>query len=70
MESDDDKIHRNDIEKLLSLEKLINIFLHEQIREKKAAVAGDVDGGSRSMNGFQDDVEKSRRIKCERIELN
>lgn len=63
MESDDDKIHRNDIEKLLSLEKLINIFLHEQIRGKKtaaaaAAEAADVDGGSSSMNGVQDDVEK------------
>lgn len=37
MESDDDKIHRNDIEELLSLEKLINIFLHEQICEKSSS---------------------------------
>lgn len=28
--------HRNDIEKLLSLEKLINIFLQEQIGAQKA----------------------------------
>lgn len=52
LENDDDKIHRNDIEKLLSLEKLINIFLHEQIcKEKKKNAAA----ATATMNGVNRD---------------